>query len=98
MAEALNAENIGAARLWQTGSNDKHVYPGWTPVMQQRIWGERGGPWAWAQRKIEYSEDMCPRTLDLLSRAVHLDVNPLLSNEDVEETIDGVSRVLSVLA
>jgi hypothetical protein len=28
---------------------------------------------------------------------VHLDVNPLWTNEDVEETIEGVTRVLEVL-
>ena len=95
---ALRAENISAARMWQTGGHDMHVYPGWTSVMEQRTWGERGGPWASAQRKIEYTPDMCQRSLDLLSRAVHLDVNPLLSNEDVEEVIDGVGRVLNALA
>lgn len=41
---------------------------------------------------------MCPRTLDLLGRAVHLNVNPLLTNEDVEETIEGLSRVIEALA
>jgi dTDP-4-amino-4,6-dideoxygalactose transaminase len=41
---------------------------------------------------------MCPRTLDLLSRAVHLDISPLLTNEDVEEMVEGVNRVLEALA
>jgi dTDP-4-amino-4,6-dideoxygalactose transaminase len=95
---ALRAENIGAGRLWETGGSDMHVYAAWTPVMQQRNWGSRGGPWAWAQRKIEYSPDMCERSLGLLSRGVHLNVSPLLTNEDVEETIEGVTRVLNALA
>jgi hypothetical protein len=29
---------------------------------------------------------------------VHMDVNPLLSNEEIEETIEGVNRVLDALA
>jgi hypothetical protein len=41
---------------------------------------------------------MCPRSLDLLGRAVHLNVSPLLTNEDVEETIEGLNRVLHVMA
>ena len=52
---------------------------------------------AMAQREIEYDHDMCPRSLELLGRAVHLNVSPLLTNEDVEEMIDGVNRVLNVL-
>jgi hypothetical protein len=41
---------------------------------------------------------MCPRTLDLLGRAVQLNVSPLLTNEDIEETLEGVNRVLNALA
>jgi hypothetical protein len=66
--------------------------------MEKRTWTPDGGPWRWAQRDIHYTPDMCPRTLDLLGRAVHLDVNPLLTNEDIEETIDGLNRVLDALA
>jgi hypothetical protein len=40
---------------------------------------------------------MCPQTLDLLGRAVHLDVNPLYTDEDVAETIAGVNKVLNAL-
>ncbi len=97
VAEALRAENIGAGVMYDPGRMDYHVYQHWVPVMAQRAWTPRGGPWRWARRDIEYSPDMCPRTLDLLGRAVHLDVNPLLSNQDVEETIEGINRVLEAL-
>ena len=98
VSEALNAENIGAEVLYDPAERDYHVYAHWVPVMKQRAWSAGGDPWRWANRPIEYREEMCPRTLDLLSRAVHLDVSPLLTNEDVEETIEGVNRVLHVLA
>ena len=65
--------------------------------MNQRTWTQEGGPWRWAQRDIKYRTDDCPRTLDLLGRAIHLDVNPLLTNEDIEEIVDGVTKVLNVL-
>lgn len=95
--DALRAENIGASVLYQPDVRDYHIYAHWVPVMQQRAWSAGGSPWQWAQRPIEYHEQMCPRTLDLLGRAVHLDVSPLLTNEDVEETIEGVNRVLHAL-
>lgn len=98
VAEGLRAENIGAGVMYHPERGDYHVYPHWTPIMEQRTWTPQGGPWRWAQREIRYSADMCPRTLDLLGRAVHMDVNPLLTNEDVEETIEGMNRVLDVLA
>ena len=97
--EALAAENIGAGVMYDPeDTSDYHVYPSWTAIMEQRTWTPRGGPWRWAQRDIRYSIDDCPRTLDLLGRAIHLDVNPLSTNEDVEETIDGLNRVLEALA
>ena len=37
---------------------------------------------------------MCPKTLDLLGRAVHLDVSPDLSDQNVEEIIEAVNKVL----
>jgi hypothetical protein len=66
--------------------------------MEQRTWSPNGGPWRDAQRPITYHKEMCPRTLDLLGRAVHLNVSPLLTNEDIEETLEGVNRVLNALA
>ncbi len=98
VVEALRAENIGASVLYHPDRADYHIYRHWTPIMERRTWTPEGGPWRWARREIRYAPDMCPRTLDLLGRAVHLDVNPLLTNEDVEETIEGVSRVLEALA
>jgi hypothetical protein len=40
---------------------------------------------------------MCPRSLDLLSRAVHLDISPDMSVVNVEELADAVVKVLDAL-
>ena len=98
VAQALNAENISAGVLYQQERRDFHVYAHWFPVLSKRAWTEAGGPWRWAKRDISYSPDMCPRSLDLLGRAVMLNVSPAMSNSDVEETIDGVTKVLEALA
>jgi 8-amino-3,8-dideoxy-alpha-D-manno-octulosonate transaminase len=39
---------------------------------------------------------MCPRSLELLSRAVHLDVSPDMSRDNIEELSNAV-RVLEAL-
>lgn len=98
VATALSAENIGAGVLYHPDKHDDHVYASWEAILGQRGWSAAGDPWQWANRKIEYSRDMCPRSLDLLGRAVHLDVSPLLTNEDVEETAEGLNKVLNALA
>lgn len=98
VTEALRAENVSAGHVYRPDRRDFHVYAHWFPVLEKRTWTADGGPWRWAQREIEYSPDMCPRSLDLLGRAVMLNVNPMLSNSEMEETIDGVNKVLDVLA
>jgi hypothetical protein len=98
IARALSAENISAAHLYDPDRVDYHIYAHWQPIIEKRTWTERGGPWRWGRREVEYPLDACPRTLDLLGRAVHLDVSPLLTNQDVEEVVEGVDRVLTRLA
>lgn len=98
VTEALRAENVSAGHVYRPDRRDFHVYAHWFPVLEKRTWTADGGPWRWAQREIEYSPDMCPRSLDLLGRAVMLNVNPMLSNSEMEETIDGVNKVLDALA
>lgn len=97
IAEALRAENIGAFVLYDPQRPDYHVYAHWRPILEQRTWSAEENPWRWARREIRYDPSMCPRSLDLLGRAVHLNVSPLLTNEDVEETIEGVRRVVRAL-
>jgi hypothetical protein len=97
VAKALVAENVGAIMPYEADRFDLHVYAHWVPIINQRTWTPSGGPWVWAQREIKYRVDECPRTSDLLGRAVHLDVSPLLTIEDVEETVGGVKKVLNAL-
>ena len=97
VTKALQAENIGAGMMYEREKRDLHVYAHWTPVLNKTSWGGNASPWTLAQREIEYDHDMCPRSLELLGRAVHLNVSPLLTNEDVEETVEGLNRVLNAL-
>lgn len=95
ITEALQAEGVNASVLYRPGHSDYHVYPYWTPIMQQRTWHPNGGPWRWHEGEVRYTPDACPRTLDLLSRAVHIDISPDLSNENIEELAEGLNKVLS---
>lgn len=95
--EALHAEGVGAKVLYHPDIEDYHVYCFWAPIMNQKTWSEQGSPWRWASRTVAYMRDMCPRSLDLLSRSVHIDVSPDLSETQVEEVSDALKKVLEVL-
>jgi dTDP-4-amino-4,6-dideoxygalactose transaminase len=97
VVQALQAENIDASGLYSPDETDYHVYAHWTPITARRAWTSANAPWCFATREIDYSPAACPRTLDLLSCAVHVDVNPLLSNQDVENVLEGIEQVLTQL-
>jgi 8-amino-3,8-dideoxy-alpha-D-manno-octulosonate transaminase len=95
---ALNAEGLNAFAIYEPYRVDYHVYPHWTPIIEKRIWSENGGPWRWHDGEVRYTRDMCPRSLDLLSRAVHLDVSPDMTSVNLEEVTGAVCKVLDKLA
>lgn len=98
VAEALSAEGVHAGVMHHPDHSDYHVYCDWLPILQQRTWSANGGPWRWHNEPVKYTREMCPRTLDLLGRAIHLDVSPDLSSENVEEIAEGLNKVLGAVA
>jgi dTDP-4-amino-4,6-dideoxygalactose transaminase len=92
---ALGAEGVDAFQIYRPDDVDYHVYAHWTPILNKRTWSTDGGPWRWHERDVEYAPDMCPRTLDLVGRAVHLDVSPDLSDQNVAEIVEAVNKVLT---
>jgi hypothetical protein len=71
-AEALRAEGVPAKQMYSPETLDLHVYPFWRPVLD-----------AIADAGLQAPD--CPRTLDLLGRAIHLDVPPTLDERDLDE-------------
>ncbi|MBI1341029.1 aminotransferase class I/II-fold pyridoxal phosphate-dependent enzyme [bacterium] len=63
----------GVARLLD---NSKHVYTNWEPLLSKRTYHPKFNPWAWANREINYSDDMCPRTLNIISRTCVVNLGP----------------------
>jgi dTDP-4-amino-4,6-dideoxygalactose transaminase len=91
VVSALADENVPASRLYHDGARlphdyvDLHAYAAWTPLLRRRTWSEHGGPWRWHSDEVAYEPDACPRTMDLLRRAVHVDVAADLTPEQVEQ-------------
>jgi len=77
-ARALSAENIGAGTLYSPERVDGHIYEYWKP-----LFGD----------KMKVDQESCKASLDLLSRAVHISVSPLLTEEDVNSIIEGIEKV-----
>jgi dTDP-4-amino-4,6-dideoxygalactose transaminase len=98
VSKALNAEGVESFVMFKPEDVDYHVYYHWTPIMNQRTWTASGGPWKNHPRKVTYDLHECPVTLDLLSRSVHLDISPELTNSQVEEIAEALNKVLGAVA
>ena len=92
---ALSAEGLSNWLLYRPDVVDYHIYAHWTPIMNQRSWTSQGNAWKNHPRKVEYTREMCQRSLDILSRAVHIDISPDLTNSNLEEISDALNKVLN---
>jgi 8-amino-3,8-dideoxy-alpha-D-manno-octulosonate transaminase len=85
--DALVAENIKRASgsypgvAYEEGKNDGHVYPHWGHLVT-----------APEDKANEYRS-----SLDLLARAVHIDISPMDTDEDLDDIADGVRKVADAL-
>lgn len=79
-AEAAE-EKCGPTLLKSAG---RHIYTNWEPVMKQQVFHEKMNPYKWANREIKYSGDMCPKTLDILSRSIAMDTSYDAPLEDIK--------------
>jgi 8-amino-3,8-dideoxy-alpha-D-manno-octulosonate transaminase len=94
---ALDAEGAGPWHLYSPEDVDYHVYAHWEPIAHQRAWSESQNPWRWHGGPFDYSPAACPTTLNLLGRAIHLDISPDLSGAQCEEIADAIIRVVEAL-
>ena len=90
------AEAVGGTVPINTG---KHVYRNWAPIMNKvGALHPLMDPFKMeANHDIvpDYREDMCPRTLDLLSRVVHISVNPDWTTEALDAKVAQLRSALT---
>ncbi len=97
VARALTAEGIPAHTLYAPDVADYHIYAHWSPILNQRTLTPGGGPWRAHPRPVTYAPDLYPESLDLLERAVQLDVSPELTDAHIGDLVAGVTKVLEAL-
>jgi dTDP-4-amino-4,6-dideoxygalactose transaminase len=95
-AEALQAEGVGAAGIFNKGIPDWHIYAHWKHIMTKATPTPEGCPWTCPFHKgpeVQYREDMCPNMLDYLSRAIHIDIPSQLTDVDCDMIAKGIRKV-----
>ena len=79
----------------------KHIYKYWTPIIEKRgAYHPLMDPFKMeANRDIvpDYSEDMCPKTLEILGKTVYVGINPDMKEEEIARLIDECREALKTL-
>lgn len=73
----------------------RHVYTNWVPITNKRgAYHHLMNPFEMPQNKglnANYGKDVCPLTLDYLSRTVVIAINPDWSEEEIQNKIDSIT-------
>lgn len=92
-----------AAKCKENGLNtvspidtDKHVYTNWTQIMEKRgALHPAMDPFKMKENqglRMEYSADMCKKSLDLLARTSYVSINPDWTEEELKNVADILLR------
>ncbi len=97
--EAMQAEGVPAGGIYDSKVRDWHVYYYWEHILDKKSVAPDRLPWsAVPENELpKYSKDMCPRALDLLSRAILVDINYNYSDSDCAAIAGGINKVLRVM-
>jgi 8-amino-3,8-dideoxy-alpha-D-manno-octulosonate transaminase len=93
--KALVAEGVSAQHCYHKNIPDWHVAQHWLHMIKQTTPTPDGYPYKDPARQgepVSY-ENLCPKSADLLSRAVHIDVPPQMSEEDCDMVAEAIRKV-----
>jgi dTDP-4-amino-4,6-dideoxygalactose transaminase len=96
---ALKAEGIPNGTMYDNTIADRHIYRNWDYVLAKRGSTAAGCPWTCGAYKgnVEYSADMCPRSLDYLGRAVSVGFSQRMTAEHTDKIGAGIRKVAKAL-
>jgi len=97
--EAIQADGIPATGIYDKNIRNWHIFSYWQHILDMKPVASDGLPWsAVPQNELpRYSNDMCPRTLELLGRAIMFQLNLNYSDADCDAIAEGINKVLRTL-
>lgn len=99
--EALRAEGVEGGTIYDKSIPDWHIYAHWPILLGKMMPTKKGCPFNCPLTpngmEIKYTEDMCPETLNWLSRAIHIDIPPQMPDKDCDQIATAIEKVASVM-
>ncbi len=94
--EALQAEGVPAGGIYDQSVRDWHHYDHWEHILEQKTPTTEGCPYTcpyYEGQLPDYSEDMCPKTLDYLRRTVRVSISASWTPQDCAAVSAGINKV-----
>ncbi|MCM8785789.1 MAG: DegT/DnrJ/EryC1/StrS family aminotransferase [Candidatus Omnitrophica bacterium] len=95
LMENLKKEKVSAGGIYDKDIRDWHIYKYWEHIIEKKTPTEEGCPFTCPYYKGElpnYSEDMCPKTLDILSRVVFIGISEAWKDRDIKEIAEKIKK------
>ncbi|MBP2380499.1 DegT/DnrJ/EryC1/StrS family aminotransferase [Brachybacterium sacelli] len=95
----LSWEGIGNATIYNSGVPDRHIFANWDYVLAKRGVSATNNPWKSPHYSgtVEYPAGLCQKSLNLLGRAIQINLHQDMSDQDVADVIAAVTRTASQL-
>lgn len=95
--KAMQAEGVPAGGVYDHKVKNWHIYSYWEHILDKKAVARDGLPWSGVKPSAlpKYSKDMCPKTLELLARAIMIDINWEYRPGDCAAIAKGVNKVLA---
>jgi len=95
MTQALGARGVGAGGRFDKTIRDWHVYTYWEHILEQKTVTSEGCPFTcpyYEGTLPDYSVDMCPQTVDLLGRSLHIGVSETWDDAECERIATAINE------
>jgi dTDP-4-amino-4,6-dideoxygalactose transaminase len=96
LIEAFQAEGVPAGGRGSKTARDWHIYSYWEHIIEKKTATSEGCPFTCPYYKgslPDYSTDMCPRTMDLISRAIFVEVSQWWTAQDCKNAAKAINKV-----
>ena len=94
VAKRMIKESSFAGGIYDQSVRDWHIYTYWEHILEKKTPTKEGCPYTCPYYKgtIQYSQDMCPRTLDILSRVVVVPVSERWKESEIKEVAEEIKK------
>jgi dTDP-4-amino-4,6-dideoxygalactose transaminase len=94
-SDELFKEGLTIGSAYNKGFPDRHIYKYWDSILMKKGATNLNYPWGDPSYKgnVQYSEDMCPNTLDILSRCLRLGIHYKMNEQNILEIAEAINKV-----